>query len=331
MTSSHRVLSVAVVQGGPSSEAEVSRASAKSVAAALEQAGHRTARVELDPYLADSLRTGGYDVVFPVVHGAVGEDGCLQGLLEIVELPYVGSRTLGSALAMDKPVARQLFQAAGLPVAKGTTAQRGEDKHQAAERVLRTLGSRLVVKPGANGSAIGVARLREATVELLGAALDGVWQVDETALIEQFAVGQEVTCGVLATPTPTALPPTLIHAPNDAFYTYEARYAAGRSTHECPAPLPPDVFAQVQAVAVQAFGALSCRDLARADFVVGDLDDANKVTLLEINTMPGFTATSLFPEAAQAAGIPFPELVHRLVTQAYARGLPSRNIPRPLP
>jgi len=297
----------------------------------LEQAGHRTARVELDPYLADSLRTGGYDVVFPVVHGAVGEDGCLQGLLEIVELPYVGSRTLGSALAMDKPVARRLFQAAGLPVANGVTVRRGEANDAAAARVLSTLGARLVVKPGANGSAIGVARLREATPELLATALEGVFQVDETALVEQFAVGQEVTCGVLAVPAPVALPPTLIHAPSDAFYTYEARYAAGRSTHECPAPLPAAVFARVQSVAVQAFTALSCRDLGRADFIVGDIDDPEKVTLLEVNTMPGFTATSLFPEAALAAGITFPDLVHQLVTQAHARGLPSRNVPRPLP
>jgi len=145
-------LSIAVVQGGPSSEAEVSRASSAGIAAALLEGGHHVVRLELGPYLAESLRTGAYDVVFPAVHGAVGEDGALQGLLEVLDLPYVGSGVLASALAMDKRYARVAFGAAGLPIAKGLVAVRGRDDAGAvARRALGDVSARLVVKPSTGG------------------------------------------------------------------------------------------------------------------------------------------------------------------------------------
>jgi D-alanine-D-alanine ligase len=325
-------LSVAVVQGGPSSEAEVSRASARAVAAALREAGHRVAQLELDRWLADSLRTGGYEVVFPAVHGAVGEDGCLQGLLEILEMPYVGSRVLASALAMDKPIARTVFLAAGLPVARGQAFARGEPG--AIARAARSrIGRRLVVKPAASGSAIAVARHGEdASDDAIGESIAAVFAKDDAVLVEHFARGREVTCGVIdAGAGAVALPPTEIESPKDAFYTYEARYAKGRSVHTCPAALPPAVFARVQDVAVRAFAALGCRDLARADFIVGDDGAADEVTLLEVNTLPGMTETSLLPEAAAVAGHPFPKLMSALVTQAFRRGPTRRNIAIPLP
>src|ERR1700722_250308 len=149
-----RRLSIAVVQGGPSPEAEVSRASATGIAAALAEVGHHAVRLELGPFLPESLRSGGYDVVFPAVHGAVGEDGSLQGLLEVLDLPYVGSGVLASALAMDKRQARVVFAAAGLPIAKGIAPLRGrDDPREAARRALRDVSPRLVVKPAAGGSA----------------------------------------------------------------------------------------------------------------------------------------------------------------------------------
>lgn len=329
-------LSVAVVQGGPSTEAEVSRASARGVASALEAAGHRAVRLELDAFLAESLRTGGYDVVFPVVHGAVGEDGSLQGLLEVLDLPYVGSGVLASALAMHKRVARALFAAAGLPVARGL-AVRGAGEaaaRAAAERARREVGARLVVKPSAHGSAIGVARFDEsAPVEDVARAILAVWDIDEHAVVEHFARGREITCGVLELERdrPEALPPTEILSPQDAFYTYEARYAPGRSVHECPARLPQPVLARVQAVAVAAHSTLGCRDLSRVDFVVGDEQDADAVTLLEVNTLPGMTATSLYPEAAGVAGLPMPRWCDALVVRAHARGPTRRMKPLPLP
>jgi D-alanine-D-alanine ligase len=335
-------LSVAVVQGGPSSEAEVSRSSARSIAHALGEAGHRAVRLELDAFLADSLRTGGYEVVFPIAHGAVGEDGSLQGLLEVLDVPYVGAGVLASALAMNKRTAKVLFAAAGLPVAKavacaravaGGAATRG-DANAEAERAIRELGDAVVVKPCSNGSAIGVARFASgATVESVAAAIEAAWQVDDVALVERFAAGREVTCGVLDTgdaEAAIALPPTEIRAPGDAFYTYEARYAPGRSQHFCPAPIGDARTRRVQEIALAAHRALGCRDLSRADFVVGDGGD-DDVTLLEINTLPGFTDTSLYPEAAGVAGIPMPELCHRLVSAAHRRGPPRRNAALALP
>jgi len=336
---SGRKLSVAVIQGGPSSEAEVSRASAQSVAAALVKGGHGVVRHELDAYLSDSLRTGGYEVVFPVSHGAVGEDGSLQGLLEVLDMPYVGSDVLASALAMNKRIAKLLFASAGLPIAAAVHAVKA-NAHVAegsasalAERALREVGERLVVKPYSNGSAIGVARFDQGVSAAdLTKAIEAAWEVDEVVLIERFAPGREVTCGVLGTGEQAiALPATEIRSPADAFYTYQARYAPGRSEHLCPAPLNDATTQRVQQVAVAAHRALGCRDLCRADFVVDEGAGDTAVTLLEVNTMPGFTDTSLYPEAAGIAGIPMADLCDRFVQAAFRRGPPRRNTALALP
>jgi D-alanine-D-alanine ligase len=329
-----RRLSVAVVQGGPASEAEVSRASATSVALALDQAGHRVVRLELDGYLAESLRTGGFDVVFPMTHGAVGEDGCLQGLLEVLDMPYVGSGVLASALAMNKRTAKILFAEAGLPVAKSIAARRGtKTAREEAQRALSTLGNKVVVKPCSNGSAIGVARFGDgAEAADLAQAIEAAWEVDELALVEVFAPGREVTCGVLDLRNPAWLPPTEIRASKDVFYTYQARYAPGRSEHLCPAPLGDVLTRRVQEIAVAAHRTLGCRDLSRVDFVVPEPGgETAEPTLLEVNTLPGFTDTSLYPEAAGVAGIPMPDLCSSFVHAALARGSTRRNAALPLP
>jgi D-alanine-D-alanine ligase len=234
---------------------------------------------------------------------------------------------------MNKRVAKVLFAAAGLPVAPALHATRGLSASALAERALREVGERLVVKPCSNGSAIGVARFDEGVrAPELAAAIEAAWQVDEVALVERFAPGREITCGVLGTgEDAVALPPTEVRAPNDAFYTYQARYAPGRSEHLCPAPLPPAVSRRVQEVAVGAHRALGCRDLCRADFVVDERAGDGAVTLLEVNTLPGFTSTSLFPEAAAVAGIGMVELCDRLVRAAVTRGRPRRNPALALP
>lgn len=324
-------LTVAVIQGGPSSEAEVSRASAKSVARALETAGHRVLRLELDAYLAESMRTNGTEVAFPVSHGAVGEDGSLQGLLECLDLPYVGSNVLASALAMNKRVAKVMFAEVGLPIARGVSLPRGDAK-DAAERALRELGERVVVKPCSSGSAIGVTRFDGgASAAELSRAIEEAWTLDAVVLVERFAPGSEGTCGVLDLhgKGPRALPPTEIRSANDAFYTYQARYAPGRSEHLCPPPWDRAVVERVQEVAVAAHRALGCRDLSRVDFVVGERPE--DVVLLEVNTMPGFTDTSLYPEAAGIAKIAMPELCSDLVISAKSRGATPRNAAIPLP
>jgi len=332
-------LSVAVVQGGPTNEAEVSRASAANVAKGLADAGHAVVRLELDAFLAETLRTGAFDVVFPITHGAVGEDGALQGLLEVLGLPYVGSNVLASALAMDKRLARRVFALEGLPVAKGIAFAPGEATAAAcAARARREIGARLVVKPSTSGSAIGVVRLDESASDAdVARAIEATWEND-VAIVEHFARGREVTCGVIEDDGGArALPPTEIVSPKDAFYNYEAKYAPGRSHHTCPAELSGDASARVQAIAAAAHRALGCRDLSRADFVVGDdaspgdAGDASRVILLEVNTLPGFTATSLFPEAAGIAGIPLANLCDGLVRRAHARGPTRRLAPKPLP
>lgn len=323
-------MKIAVVQGGPTSEAEVSRSSARSVARALEAAGHDVTKLELDAALPEALRTGGFDVVFPITHGAVGEDGSLQGLLEVLDLPYVGSNVLASALAMSKRTAKVLFAAAGLPIAPGLAAGRGEDVAEVGRRAHAELGDRVVVKPCSNGSAIGVARLdRDATPATIAAAVAAAFEVDDVVLVERFVSGREVTCGVLERGGKTfALPPTEVRAPNDAFYTYQARYAAGRSEHLCPAPLGDALVARVQEIAVAAHRALGCRDLSRVDFVV---PESGEPTLLEVNTLPGFTDTSLYPEAAQVAGIAMAELCGGFAEQARVRGATRRNAALALP
>jgi D-alanine-D-alanine ligase len=340
-----RRLSVAVVQGGPSSEAEVSRASAVAVAAALKEAGHSAVRVELDPFLGETLRTGGYEVVFPIAHGAVGEDGSLQGLLEVLGMAYVGSEVLASALAMHKRVARVLFAQAGLPVARGLAMPRiasAGGAALAAERARREIGARLVVKPSSHGSAIGVSRFEaDASTDDVARGIEAVWEIDAWAVVEHFARGREVTCGVLDLERTEALPPTEITTPSDAFYTFQARYAPGRSVHVCPANLPEEVTARIRSVAVQAHAALGCRHLSRVDFVVGDEGNPDEVTLLEVNTLPGMTATSLFPEAAAVRGIPMPRLCAELVEHAHSRHAADTGTsatserearrPRPLP
>jgi D-alanine-D-alanine ligase len=189
------------------------------------------------------------------------------------------------------------------------------------------------VKPSSHGSAIGVARLgAEASVDDVARAIEAAWAIDDFAVVEHFARGREVTCGVLEVAgRPTALPPTEILSPGDAFYTYQARYAPGRSQHVCPADFPAPVLARVQEIAVRAHIALGCRDLSRVDFIVGDEGDADAFTLLEVNTLPGMTATSLYPEAAAVAGYPMPEWCDALVVRAHARGPTKRHAPLPLP
>jgi D-alanine-D-alanine ligase len=240
-----------------------------------------------------------------------------------MELPYVGSDVLASALAMSKPTSKVMFRDAGLPVARSVVVVRG-DAVATAELVVRELGDRVVVKPGASGSAIGVEVLPKDIAQALAAA----WSLDDVALVEMFAEGREVTCGImdLHGEDARALPPTEVRSPKDAFYTYEARYAPGRSEHVCPADIGPDLVARVQAVALAAHRALGCRDLSRVDFVVGA-----EVTLLEVNTLPGFTDTSLYPEAAAVMGIPMPDLCKRLVESAKRRGTKRRNAAKPLP
>jgi D-alanine-D-alanine ligase len=325
-------MSVAVLAGGPSVEAEVSRTSAAAVAGALERAHHRVVILELDAKLGKTLWETAPDVVFPVLHGPLGEDGCVQGLLEVLDLPYVGAGVLASALAASKPHAKKHFREAGLPVAPDALVHRNDDLVRRAEALRADLGAALVVKPSASGSAIGVTRIRETNsdADLVG-ALRAALDLSETALVESFVLGQEVTCGVLENDSARAeaLPPTLIVSKAADWYDFTSRYKVGGSEHRCPAPFTPQLTEVIQRIAVSAHQALGVRDLSRVDFVVRPDAAETAVTLLEVNTLPGMTPTSLFPEAAAVAGIDFVSLCDLLVRRAHAR--PRRSVPEPVP
>jgi D-alanine-D-alanine ligase len=259
----------------------------------------------------------------------VGEDGCLQGLLEVLNIPYVGCGVLASALAADKPFAKHIWRTRGLPVTNELVVGRSDDTVHAAQLAREQLGMALVVKPAHGGSAIGVHRIHsEQPLQEMVDAINSVLTEDEQALIEPLLSGVEITCGVLelTVGSPEALPPTLIVPQRADFYDFASKYAPGGSQHVCPAPLEPDALAGVQRLAVLAHRAIGARDLSRVDFFVDERQSPAQVTLLEINTLPGMTATSLYPEAAAAIGCAFPMLCDRLVMVAHAR--PVRAAPR---
>ncbi len=325
-------LSIAVVAGGPSAEAEVSRASARGVLEALRSAGHQARLLELDEQVAAQLAASRYDVVFPVTHGPLGEDGCLQGLLEVLALPFVGSGVLASALAASKPHAKVQLAAAGVPVARQALLARNDDVPARIAAIRAELGRALVIKPASGGSAIGVEMLSAELGDAQAvAAARRCFAVEPLALVEPFLPGAEVTCGVLESAAgPEALPPTLIRPRAAEHYDFVSKYRAGGSEHVCPAPFDAALVSRIQALAVRAHTALGCRDLSRVDLVV-DAGSPEPCTVLEVNTLPGMTATSLFPEAAQVAGIGFSELCDRLVRRAAARPRrePQRAVPMP--
>jgi D-alanine-D-alanine ligase len=319
---------VAVVCGGASAEAEVSRKSADGVVAALARAGHSVTRHELDGNLAARLLAEQPDVVFPITHGTLGEDGCLQGLLEVVNLPYVGCGVLASAVATNKPLAKQIWRHAGLPVTADVVVTRGANIEAAARASRAALGSALVVKPAQGGSAIGVHRIgAEQPLSVLVAAIGAVLDEFDEAMLEPLLAGAELTCGVFepASSPPIAFSPTLIVPQRADFYDFASKYAPGGSRHVCPAPLAPEVTARVREFAVRAHVAVRARDMSRTDFFVDESQSPAQITLLEINTLPGMTATSLYPEAAAVAGIDFSTLCDKLVIAAHTR--PRRASP----
>lgn len=322
-------LKVAVVCGGASAEADVSRKSAAGVVAALKAARHTATLHELDNRLFDALLAERPDVVFPMAHGTLGEDGCLQGLLEVLNLPYVGSGVLASALATDKPMVKHVWRTHGLPVAPDAVVTRHENPLHATERIRTQLGPALVVKPAHGGSAIGVYLVgADQPNEAVEQAIVSVLQMDEAALVEPMLTGLEVTCAVLEDIplVPVALPLTLIVPKRAGFYDFASKYAPGGSQHVCPAPLAAATTVRVQEFALRAHRLIGARDMSRVDFFVNEQVTPTDITLLEINTLPGMTATSLYPEAAAAHGVDFPTLCDRLVSGAKSR--PVREVPQ---
>ncbi len=305
---------IAVCCGGGSAEAEVSRVTGRMVAEALERCGAKVMVVEPDGALIDLLRAGEADVVFPALHGPLGEDGCLQGVLEYHQVPYVGSGVQASACANDKIIAKRLFRDAGLPVARDVVVHRSDSTREAVARVQAAVGDDVVVKPARQGSAIGVSFARGPGA--MAAAMDAAFALDHDLLVEERIEGSEITAGVIDLGDPQPFPLIDIRTPAGTWYDYEHRYTPGLSEHVIPAPLPDDVYARVQETAVAAHSVIGCRHLSRVDFVVSG---AVRIALLEVNTMPGMTPTSLYPDAARHAGHPFDALVSAFVLDALGR------------
>ncbi|MCR9258371.1 MAG: D-alanine--D-alanine ligase [Pseudomonadaceae bacterium] len=310
-----QTLRVAVLMGGASAEAQVSRNSAQQVAEALLKKGHECHLVELDESCMASLLDLAPDAVFPALHGPPGEDGTVQGMLEMSGLPYVGSRVRGSAMAMDKAVAKHIFRQADLPVAADLVVTPEDNLQATSQQILKKLGPAVVIKPLNQGSAIGVIPLPNGGD--LPAALEQAL-IYGNCLVEPFVLGKEITVGVLQVGQKLLAHPVIEIITADAqWYDYENRYTPGQSEHLIPAPLPDGVTQQLQKIAVRAHQALDLRDLSRADFIV---TDNGEITLLEVNTLPGMTPVSLYPEGAEAIGYPFAQLVDHLVRQAVQRG-----------
>jgi len=315
---------VGVLMGGPSPEHEVSLASGRRVVEALDPARYEAVPVVV-PRRGPWAPPLDLDVAFVALHGPAGEDGAIQGALEMAGIPYTGSGVLASALAMDKRRSRQLFGFNGIPTPGYLTLRREERPAREAglaEDVRRTLGFPCVVKPNAQGSSIGVTLVHDAGG--LGPALDRAFALGDLALIEEHLHGVELTCAILDDADrgePVALPLVEI-VPRREFFDYEAKYTPGAAEEICPARLPAPAVWRAQSAALRAYRVLGCADFGRVDLFVREAD----VVVLEVNTIPGLTEGSLFPKAAQAAGIAFPTLVERLIEAARRRA--GRAAPR---
>lgn len=297
---------VAVLLGGMSREREVSLKTGRAVLNALGELGYEGIPIDPGRGVASELIEAAADVVFIALHGRYGEDGCIQGLLEILGLPYTGSGVLASSAAMDKIFTKRLFRSADLPTPDFSALDAG---------VLETgivppnFGPPWVVKPAREGSSIGMSFVdNHADLET---AVRTALSHDPSVLLEKLVTGKEITVGVIGLDDPMPLPPIQIQ-PKSGRYDYASKYTPGATEYIIPARLPDSVIADCQALGLAAHRALGCRGVSRVDMIVGD----EGIDLLEVNTIPGMTETSLLPKSARAAGIEFPQLVDKLIRWA---------------
>jgi D-alanine-D-alanine ligase len=320
-------MKVVVLAGGRSSEHDVSLNSAASVREGIAAAGHEVLPVTIErdgTWVHEgtelSLRPGGgllgADVVFPVLHGPFGEDGTVQGLLELLDVPYVGAGVLASALCMDKIVFKEVLAAADVPQVPyaGVRLARWQAEPEAVARELAVLGTPVFVKPARLGSSVGIAKVWSEAE--LGAALDAAFAHDSLVIVEGFSAGMEVECSVLGNGDPDASIPGEIVLTGSDWYDYEAKYQPGGMELVAPARLPAHVLDEVRRLACDTFVRVGCSGLARVDFFV---EDGERVLVNELNTLPGFTETSVYPKLWEATGLTFPALCDRLLALALER------------
>jgi D-alanine-D-alanine ligase len=299
---------VAVLMGGWSAEREVSLNSGKPCADALERSGrYKVTRVDVDREIAATLRALKPDCALNLLHGRPGEDGTLQGMLEILEIPYSHSGVMASAVAMQKDIAKTVLKAAGVPVPGGRVVSRVE----AAK--AHVLPPPYVIKPLAEGSSVGVFIVREDHAHPPQELTRPDWKFGDTVLVEPYIAGKELTCAVMGDKAFGVI--EIVAATK--FYDYEAKYAPGGSKHLLPAPVSAEIYEACQRLTLAAHNALGCRGISRADFRYDDSKPGIAgLACLEVNTQPGMTETSLVPELAAHAGIGFEELVRWMVEDA---------------
>lgn len=291
--------------GGMSSEREVSLASGSAVLAALKTKGYDAVGIDVGKDIAEKLQTEGIEIAFNSLHGKYGEDGAIQGLLEILGIPYTGSGILASAMGMNKIVSKTIFKSAGLEVGLFRVVHR-KDKNGAA-KAFKEIGCPLVVKPSSEGSSVGVSVVwRE---DEYGAAVEAAFSYDPEIIIEQYISGLEVQVGILGERALGAIE----IVPKDTFYSYKAKYETGGSEHFFPARVSRENYDRLLEAGLSAHRSLGCEGYSRVDFI---LSKDGVPYILEVNTLPGMTATSLLPEIARGVGISFPDLVEEILRLA---------------
>jgi D-alanine-D-alanine ligase len=299
---------VAVLMGGWSAERPVSLNSGRGCADALEARGYRVSRIDVTRDIAEVLAKLRPDVAFNALHGRVGEDGTIQGVLEILRIPYTHSGVLASALAMQKDLAKTVLSAAGIPVAEGVVV----DRREAARRHVLT--PPYVLKPVAEGSSFGVVIVKQDRTHPPQEVGREDWPYGDRLLAERFVAGKELTCAVIGDRATDIIE---IEPVSESFYGYDAKYSKGGSRHIIPAKIKPKIYHEVQDLSLRAHRALGCRGVSRSDFRYDDSNGKDgELVCLEVNTQPGMTETSLVPDMAAHAGVTFGELVEWMVEDA---------------
>ncbi len=351
-------IQIGIIFGGKSAEHEISLLSAKNIIAALDKDKYDVTLIGIDKrghwHLCDRAQyllnshdpkqvvmhgmqdevslvaknavphlvslTGGkedkqLDVIFPVLHGTFGEDGTVQGLLKLMGIPFVGAGVLGSAVGMDKDVMKRLLRDAGIAIAKFVTIERRARAKWSFADVVKQLGLPLFIKPANLGSSVGVSKVKNA--QEWEAALDAAFAYDNKVIVEEFIAGRELECGLMGNEEPIASLPGEVIAHGHEFYSYEAKYCDDKGvSFMVPAELSQEEVKKFQEASIEVYKALYCEGLARVD---GFLQADGRVVINEINTIPGFTNSSLYPQLWQASGVSYPELVDRLVEFALVR------------
>ena len=305
-------IKIGVLFGGKSAEHEVSLQSAKNVINALDKNKYQVVPIKINKDGKFKLSiVENFDVIFPVMHGPFGEDGSMQGLLKLADVPFVGPSVLGSAVGMDKDIMKRLFRDAGIPIGK-FLAFKINDKIN-FNKIKKELGLPLFIKPANMGSSVGVSKVRNE--KELKKAVKEAFEFDTKIIIEENIPGREIECAVLGNDFPMASIPGEIIA-NQDFYSYDAKYIAAGSVAEIPAKISPKNAKQIQTLAIKVFQVLNCEGLGRVDFF---LKKDGTVFVNEINTIPGFTNISMYPKLWEASGIALPKLLDRLIELAFER------------